>query len=88
MKDESRNLIIFNRSYSVRTDRSQEDINRAVEIVESRYNLLPTDPPVPEEKRLVLLALDLGLLIIDERRSKEELIREIKALTSKVEEHL
>ena len=89
MNEIKRKLTIFGRSYSVMTDRSQEDIERAVEVIEQRYKeISSTDLPVPEEKRLVLLALDLGLVVVDKEREKEKLINEIDALTKEVEKVL
>ena len=89
MNETKKNLTIFGRSYTVWTDRSQEDIKSAVEFIEERYNKLSsTDLPVPEEKRLVLLALDLGLQIIDEKKKFEKMMDEIRALTTEVKGHL
>jgi cell division protein ZapA (FtsZ GTPase activity inhibitor) len=89
MNEKRKNLTIFGRSYAVLTDRSQEDIERAVEFIEERYRAISsTDLPVPEEKRLVLLALDLGLSIMDERKKYEKMLDEIRALTTEVKGHL
>ncbi len=89
MNEVKRELTIFGRSYTVRTDRSQEDIERAVEVIEKSYReISSTDLPIPEEKRLVLLALDLGLKIVDEIKEKEELEKEIQALTTELEKIL
>lgn len=89
MKEIERDLTIFGRSYTVWTDRSQEDIEKAVGFIEKRYHVISsTDLPIPEEKRLVLLALDLGLQIVDARKKITSMLDEIKALTTEVERYL
>jgi cell division protein ZapA len=89
MSENTFEIKLLGRELSIKTDRSQEDIKRAVEFVESRYEIINSaDLPVPQEKRLLLLALDLGLQVMDEKSMRESLLGKIRSIREKVEASL
>jgi len=77
------------RIYWIKTDLEDEDVREVVMYLEKVIeNLGEKMPEMPEEKLVLLAALNIAFDYFEEKRKREEEAKKLSELTEKLEVHL
>lgn len=77
------------RVYWIRTDLEEEEVNEVVKYLERVIDDLSEKmPEMPEEKLLLLAALNIAFDLFEEKRKRKEEARRLSEIAQKLEVHL